>query len=214
MPEQINPEKIFTVLADNLPENLLQNLFPEHSPQDVRTIIRAAGASVTTKPGKQPAVDEKPRERSQGRLPFILAGADTCSLYTDGASRGNPGDAGAGIVLLDEDGSELLARSFYLGKCTNNSAEYQALIAGLENALEAGCKTLNIFLDSQLIVRQVQGLYKVKHEQLKPLYNQTRDLLAKLHSWEISHIPREKNFRADELANRGIDDDYAARGRM
>lgn len=210
MPEQIDPKKIFRTLAAHLPENLLQDLFPELSPRDVRTIIRDAGGPAGPQPGRIPASREQRVTGSQGRLPFIRPTADTCSLYTDGASRGNPGDAGAGIVLLDTDGSELLARSFYLGKCTNNAAEYQALIAGLESALEAGCKKLHIFMDSQLIVRQVQGMYKVKNEQLRPMYNQVRDLLARLHSWKINHVPREKNFRADELANKGIDDDLAA----
>ena len=128
------------------------------------------------------------------------------ALYTDGASRGNPGEAGAGAVILDDQGEELAARSFYLGKCSNNVAEYKALIFGLQAALELGCRQLEIFLDSQLIVRQVQGQYKVKNAGLKPLFAQVKQLLAKLNSFTISHVPRNENKRADELANRGIDD--------
>jgi ribonuclease HI len=128
------------------------------------------------------------------------------ALYTDGASRGNPGEAGAGAVILDGQGEELAARSFYLGKCSNNVAEYKALIFGLQAALELGCRQLEIFLDSQLIVRQVQGQYKVKNAGLKPLFAQVKQLLAKLNSFTISHVPRNENKRADELANRGIDD--------
>lgn len=209
MPEQIDREKIFRTLADTLPENLLLDLFPDHSPHEIRTLIRDAGGIKAPQQGKSLAAPDRSGDPGTG-LPGGRMGSEACSLYTDGASRGNPGDAGAGIVLLGTDGKELQARSFYLGKCTNNAAEYQALIAGLECALETGCRSLNIFMDSQLIVRQVQGIYRVKNEQLRPMYNRTRDLLARLRSWEINHIPREKNCRADELANRGIDDNTGA----
>ena len=101
-------------------------------------------------------------------------------LFTDGASRGNPGEAGAGSVLLDAQGQEIVARSCSLGQCTNNAAEYQALIMGLNSALELGCSRLDIFLDSQLIVRQIQGQYKVKHEGLKPLFAKVQKLLARI----------------------------------
>ncbi len=130
----------------------------------------------------------------------------TFSLFTDGASRGNPGQAGAGAVILDDQGMELTARSFYLGTCTNNIAEYKALIFGLQTALELGCRRLDIFLDSQLIVRQITGQYKVKNAGLKPLFAEVRQLLAKLTSFTINHVPRNENKRADELANRGIDE--------
>ena len=128
------------------------------------------------------------------------------SLYTDGASRGNPGQAGAGAVILDDNGMELVARSYYLGTCSNNVAEYRALIFGLQTALELGCRRLDIFLDSQLIVRQVQGQYKVKNAGLKPLFAEVKQLLAKLAAFTINHVPRNENKRADELANRGIDE--------
>lgn len=127
-------------------------------------------------------------------------------LFTDGASKGNPGRAGAGAVLFDAEGRELAARSLYLGRCTNNAAEYRALILGLQSALDLGCARLDIRLDSELIVRQLQGRYKVKHEALKPLFNEVKTLLAKVGGWSIAHVPREQNKRADQLANRGIDE--------
>lgn len=207
MPEKLDKKRILQTLADRLPETLLQELFPESSPQDIRELLRKPSNSAgpeTGKSSKSPSIDQQLIENG---LPFTEKGTDTCSLYTDGASRGNPGNAGAGIVLFDSEENELLSRSIYLGKCTNNSAEYQALIAGLASALEAGCRTLNIFLDSELIVRQVQGIYKVKNEQLKPLHGQVKTLLTKFRSWEIRHIPREKNYRADDLANKGIDNE-------
>jgi ribonuclease HI/probable phosphoglycerate mutase len=206
MPERIDPKKIFQTLADRLPEHLLQELFPGSSPGDIREFLRNSGNFTGWLSGASPGKHATAQPPEKTCLPLAGGCSCTCSLYTDGASRGNPGDAGAGIVLFDGEGNELLARSFYLGKCTNNAAEYQALIAGLESALAAGCKALNIFLDSELIVRQVQGIYKVKNEQLQSLHVQVTDLLARMRSWQIRHVPREKNFRADELANKGIDE--------
>ncbi|MCI5142026.1 MAG: reverse transcriptase-like protein [Candidatus Electrothrix sp. ATG1] len=143
-------------------------------------------------------------------FPEPTAGSSlACKLFTDGASRGNPGEAGAGSVLLDGDGQELAARSSYLGQCTNNVAEYKALLLGLQSALELGCGKLEIFLDSQLIVRQLQGQYKVKHPTLKPLFVEVKELLAKIDNWSVAHVPREQNKRADALANRGIDEKAA-----
>jgi ribonuclease HI len=132
------------------------------------------------------------------------------TLFTDGASRGNPGPAGAGAALFDTEGHELAARSLALGHCTNNAAEYRALLLGLQTALELGCARLDIRLDSELIVRQLQGRYKVKHETLKPLFEETRRLLDRLEGWSVDHVPRERNKRADQLANQGIDE--GARG--
>lgn len=109
-------------------------------------------------------------------------------------------------MLLDSEGRELAARSLYLGECTNNAAEYRALLLGLHAALELGCIQLEIYLDSELIVRQIQGRYKVKHETLKPLFDEVKILLAQIESWSIAHVPREQNKRADQLANRGVDE--------
>ena len=128
-----------------------------------------------------------------------------CHLFTDGASRGNPGQAGAGAVLLDAEGRELAARSLYLGECTNNIAEYRALLLGLQIALEQGCTQLDIRLDSELIVRQLQGRYQVKNAGLKPLFQEVNKLLARLESWTVAHVLREQNRRADQLANQGVD---------
>jgi len=131
-------------------------------------------------------------------------------LFTDGASRGNPGPAGAGAALFDAAGLELAARSLALGHCTNNAAEYRALLLGLQTALELGCLRLDIRLDSELIVRQLQGRYKVKHETLKPLFDEVRHLLGQLERWSVAHVPRAENKRADQLANRGIDEGAAS----
>ena len=127
-------------------------------------------------------------------------------IYSDGASRGNPGEGGAGIVFEDGNGKEVTTIQRYLGLVTNNVAEYQALIIALEAAKDFHAKRLRIYLDSELIVKQINGEYKVKNSNLQPLYNLVKSALSKFDIFEISHIPREKNKRADSLANAAIDE--------
>ena len=206
MHEQVDKNDILLTLAEKLPEELIQDIFPNTDPDTVRDVLHSlikpqAGGTEKKIAGQHPEAEPK-----QIRLPFSTIDKVICTLYTDGASRGNPGEAGAGIVLLDEKGRELATLSKYLGQCTNNSAEYQALIAGLETALETGCSFVHVFLDSELIVRQIEGRYKVKNEQLKPLFAKVKSLLARFTSWQVDHVPRTQNARADQLANKGIDD--------
>ena len=129
-------------------------------------------------------------------------------LYTDGACRGNPGVGGAGAILVDPKGRVVCSLKKFLGLCTNNIAEYKALILGLEAAVERRPKKLHIFLDSELLVKQVDGSYRVKHKNLKPLMGKVRDLLSSLDSYTIQHIDRSENKKADELANEAIDEAF------
>ncbi|MCI5120900.1 MAG: reverse transcriptase-like protein [Candidatus Electrothrix sp. AUS4] len=203
MPD-LDRASIATALGEQLPDSVLVKLFPNYPLVDIRAVLR--GQQKTAHPTKT-----KPPPAQQQSL-FATSAAQatpTYTLFTDGASRGNPGEAGAGSVLLDADGQELAARSAYLGQCTNNVAEYKALLLGVQSALELGCSRLEIFLDSQLIVRQLQGQYKVKHAALQPLFAEVKGLLGKLQHWTVAHVPREQNKRADELANRGIDEKRA-----
>jgi len=126
---------------------------------------------------------------------------DWWTLYTDGASRGNPGSAGAGAVLKDSDGILLAEISRSLGQATNNEAEYHALILGLKEAHKLGAARLKIKLDSELVVKQVRGLYRVKNQRLRPLYNRVVALLQDLEAYDILHIRRELNKEADKLAS-------------
>ena len=133
--------------------------------------------------------------------------ADKClSLFTDGACRGNPGNGGAGAVLVGERGEVVATAKKFLGHCTNNIAEYQALILGLEEALGCGSTAISICLDSELLVRQVQGVYRVKNPTLKPLMEEIRALLDRFDDWKIAHVPRSDNAIADKLANEAIDE--------
>ena len=127
------------------------------------------------------------------------------TLHSDGAARGNPGPAGVGIVIK-KGAATLLEASAYLGKTTNNVAEYMALIRGLEEALFLGIKEIDCFVDSELLAKQINGEYKVKHEGLVPLSHHLRELINKFKSFKIYHTAREENKQADKLANRGIDE--------
>ena len=125
-------------------------------------------------------------------------------LYIDGASRGNPGRAGAGIWITDGEGKKISEVSRYLGHKTNNEAEYWALLLGLKEAKRLGGETLQIFTDSELVERQIKGVYRVKDLDLKALHKTVIENLKTFSSFEIESIPREENKEADRLANQAI----------
>lgn len=126
-------------------------------------------------------------------------------LYCDGASRGNPGPAASGAVLIAPDGSVFEQIGRYIGRATNNEAEYRALIFGVEAAVAAGIRDLDIRLDSQLVVRQLNGEYAVRHPQMQVLAAEARKQLARLERFTLRHVPRNENARADALANQALD---------
>ncbi|HEY2398054.1 MAG TPA: ribonuclease HI family protein [Solirubrobacteraceae bacterium] len=126
-------------------------------------------------------------------------------VHVDGGARGNPGPAAAACVVGSADGGVLLERSELLGTATNNVAEYRALLLGLECARELGAAEVEVVGDSELIAKQVQGLYKVKHEAMRPLHRQALDSLARFERWSIRTVPRAQNARADELVNAALD---------
>ncbi|MCE5313938.1 ribonuclease HI family protein [bacterium] len=125
-------------------------------------------------------------------------------IYTDGASKGNPGDAGIGVVISSPEGEVLREIGEYIGKTTNNVAEYSALIRGLKEAADLGATHIEISTDSELMARQLTGVYKVKSPNLQPLYAEAVGLIRHFASVSISHVVRELNSRADELANLGV----------
>src|SRR6202171_553094 len=125
--------------------------------------------------------------------------------HSDGGARGNPGPAGYGVVIQDETGRKVAALSQYLGHPTNKFAEYQGLIAALEYALEHGHKALKIVSDSELLVRQIKGIYKVKNSTLQELHGRARQLITQLDWFSIDHALREHNREADDLANQAMD---------
>jgi ribonuclease HI len=127
-------------------------------------------------------------------------------LHVDGASRGNPGEAGFGVHVTAEDGTAVAALYGYLGKATNNVAEYQALLHGLRFAISRGASRVEVFSDSELLVRQLEGRYRVKSPGLKPLHREAQGLLARFDRARVAHVPRERNAEADALANRAVDE--------
>ncbi len=132
--------------------------------------------------------------------------SDNYKLFSDGACRGNPGIGGAGAVITDSLGNIVWEGKKYLGHCTNNIAEYKALIMGLKGALNNGYKNLEIYLDSELLAKQINGSYRVKNENLKTLMQDVRDLLASFNSAQVKHVRRLHNSHADKLANQAIDE--------
>lgn len=127
-------------------------------------------------------------------------------IFTDGGARGNPGPAGLGVVIFDENGRQLAAVKKFLGDKTNNQAEYEAVIAAMERALELGATVLDFFLDSELVVKQLTGKYKIKNSGLAPLAGKVLSLSNKFMKVTFSHIRREKNQLADDLVNQAIDE--------
>jgi len=130
---------------------------------------------------------------------------DVFTANIDGAARGNPGPAAYGVVFLRPDGTSLVSLGRYIGRQTNNVAEYYALIAALDYAAAQGIRRLRVFSDSQLIVNQIKGLYKVKHPDLRPLHERAKKEAAALESFFIQYVPRDQNREADDLANAALD---------
>ncbi|HKY64079.1 MAG TPA: ribonuclease HI family protein [bacterium] len=126
-------------------------------------------------------------------------------VYADGGSRGNPGPAGAGAYLESEDGATVARIYKYLGETTNNVAEYSALIFGLKEAQRQQAEEVAVRMDSQLVVKQIAGEYRVKEPTLQKLHAQVMDLLGGFKRYQVEHIPREKNAEADKLANLAMD---------
>ena len=152
----------------------------------------------------------KPTHKASGKLfeepetPSARAeGAYTANI--DGAARGNPGPAAYGVVVRRPDGSTHESLGKYIGRTTNNVAEYFALIAALDYAAASGIRRLRVYSDSQLIVNQIKGLYKVKHPDLRPLHERAKKQSASLESFTIQYVPREQNRDADDLANAALD---------
>lgn len=185
-------ESVLSYLAQTLSVTKTLKRFPSLKPQDLQEILERCAQQVG-KGGEKPS-SAPPKK---GKLEFLI--------HTDGASRGNPGEAGIGVVISDERGKTLKELKSYLGMTTNNVAEYRAVLLALEKAFALGADRVTLSLDSELVVRQITGEYKVREAHLKPLHCQALDLLQRFSKYRILHIPREENRRADQLANEAID---------
>ena len=134
-------------------------------------------------------------------------GAPTLVVHVDGGARGNPGPAAIGVVVSSRDGEVLDEVAELIGVATNNVAEYQALLKGLERAAALGAREVEIVNDSELVAKQLTGAYKVKHPSMKPLYEQAISALRGFDRWRIRSVPRAQNAHADALVNAALDAD-------
>ena len=203
---EVHPQAaaILQTLAAALPGEFLTQCFPDHTGQEIRQILTETATRLKGLEGARPDLPAPPGPLPAPSAPALAKGRLT--LFSDGASRGNPGLAGAGIQILGPGGDELLAAAKFLGHATNNEAEYLALIFGLQEARRLGAQEITVCLDSELIARQLHGVYQVKNQRLKGLFAQVQQELAHFARHQIRHVPRAQNRRADEMANRGIDE--------
>lgn len=130
--------------------------------------------------------------------------AKCVTIYTDGGAQPNPGPAGTGIVILDESGAVIFEASHSIGYATNNQAEYQAVITGLQEAVRLQAEHVQLRSDSELLVKQLKGEYRVKSPHLKPLFDRTRQLMRAFRSCHVVHIPRGQNQAADALSRKAL----------
>ena len=171
-------------------------------------------AAGVTDPASRPSSAEGPGPQAASRKPQAddaPTGSDLrrVSVFSDGAARGNPGPAGAGAVVLDGRGRVVARVGKFLGRQTNNVAEYQGVLIGLRRALQLGAREVDVRADSQLMIRQLDGSYKVKNAGLLPLFKEAKELLRKFDKVTLRHVPREDNGLADEMSNRAIDEELS-----
>lgn len=189
--------RVLELLGERPPEELLRTDFPDLSRDDLRHLFNVLASHVRS--------CQRWGESAGSKHERLDSGEITVSLYCDGASRGNPGPSGVGVLLLYPDGRQVLEVSRFIDNATNNEAEYQALIRGLEAADGLGIKSLQIFLDSELVAKQVRGEYRVKSPRLQKLFLEVMSRLQRFDDYAIVQVGRENNQQADRLANDAID---------
>ncbi len=186
-------------LARTLDPDATVERFPGLARAELSRLLKQAAELLPVAPSP---VRRKP-ETAAAEL-FPSPAGESAGVWVDGGSRGNPGPAGAGAVLLVK-GSPRRGRGEYLGEATNNVAEYRALLLGLSLAREAGVRTLTVHADSELMVRQMTGRYRVKNPDLLRLHTEARKEAARFASVTYRHVPREENVLADRLVNQALD---------
>jgi ribonuclease HI len=170
--------------------------------ESLRAVLGRAAAALESSPS-QSLTESGPHSWQAG--PGTSA-ANRIRVYSDGAARGNPGPAGAGAVLVEPNGRVVERLGKFLGVQTNNYAEYMGLLLGLKRAKEMGIQEVEVFADSELMIRQLGGRYQVKSPSLRPLYEEVLELLNEFRRFKLVHVPREMNAAADEMSNKAIDE--------
>ncbi len=185
-------------IADHESLALTAEEFPHLGEERIRDILRAFVSELEQPRRPEPVVETPPKgARREGKR---------LVLHTDGASRGNPGPAGAGWVMFENEGGEVLAQGgAFLGRKTNNEAEYEAVIRGLKAARELGADEVLLRSDSELLIKQLNGEYQVRNERIAVLHGQAREAMRAFRRVEARHVRREGNSAADAMANEAID---------
>ena len=185
-------ESVLRHLSQTLSVSKTLKRFPSLKAKDLQKMLLRSAQQAE---GKKDLVEIPPGRKG---LPEFF-------IQADGASRGNPGEAGVGAVISDARGRTVKELKRFLGMATNNVAEYRAVILALEKALDFGAGSVTVYLDSELVVRQLRGEYRVREAHLKTLHRQALEILNRFSKYNIHHVPREENRRADQLANEAID---------
>ncbi|CAM4300088.1 ribonuclease HI family protein [Corallococcus sp. ZKHCc1 1396] len=184
-----------------------RGLTREHLGQLLDEAADALGGSTPGPAASEPLEAAAPAAPSPAPEPVTSGSAVTrVRVYSDGAARGNPGPAGAGAVLMDAQGAVIARLGKFLGHQTNNYAEYAGLLLGLQHARALGAREVEVYADSELLIRQLDGRYQVKSPTLKPLFQEARALLKAFSKVKLAHVPRAQNAEADEMSNRAIDE--------
>ncbi len=197
-------ESVLRHLAQTLSVTKTLKRLPSLTPKHLQEILLHS-AERAQEEGKPSAAALPGEEQKPSPSPTPSKEFHEFFIHTDGASRGNPGEAGAGAVISDSRGRTVKELKIYLGMASNNAAEYQAAILALERAFELGAKIVSLSLDSELVVRQLRGEYRVREPHLKILHQKAREILNRFSRYSILYVPREENRRADQLANEAID---------
>lgn len=184
----------------------------EISPEEFMGKVAATAPKVTGKSGKGASAPAEPSlwpelsaAASIAKNPLPTKGSPIMEVFTDGASRGNPGPSGVGVLFRQKDGDDLAEHCETIGKATNNVAEYQAVVSALEHIRRWKVRKVHLYIDSELISRQLSGAYRVKSPDLRPLFQQVVFLSRDLKEFKVHHIKRAQNAQADALANKALD---------
>jgi ribonuclease HI len=209
MPAPTDAELLRYIAAnESLPHTLKEH--PELTREAVQAALERAATTLETR-APLPTVNGPSDSGffSTASLPSSgpgVAAGNRIRVYSDGAARGNPGLAGAGAVLIEPNGRVVERLGKFLGVQTNNYAEYMGLLLGLKRAKDLGVQEVEVFADSELMIRQLNGTYQVKSPSLRPLYEEVLELLNQFGRFKLVHVPREMNAMADEMSNRAIDE--------
>ncbi len=202
--DSISDHEILTLIHKNIDMEKLKNQNKaitkrriDELLQKLKEYVKKDDLSIFGKAGKDASTINK-------QFDFLI-------VNVDGASKGNPGEAGIGVAVFDKDLNIVQESCEYIGMATNNVAEYKALILGAKLAKEFNARNTLFKSDSELLVKQIMGEYKVKNLQLKSLFTEVQKLLGKLPEWKIKHVPREENKEADLLANKGVEKSFENR---